>query len=205
MPQVDDAWPAYYDALAGREPRPLVARAMTVTGPPAADDHAVDLGCGDGTEAAALAAAGWRVLAVDGSADGVRRTRALLEALVAEGRVEAHRVEARRAELSAVDLPACRLVLSCFALPFAEDLAAAWAGARGALVPGGVLAVTIFGDRDDWTGEPGVSTVTRTRLEEMLDGLDVLELDEAEEDRPTALGVAKHWHTYEVLALRPPR
>ena len=201
----DDRWPAYYDALAGREPRPLLARAVAVTGPPSPDDQAADLGCGDGTEAAALVGAGWRVLAVDGSADGVRRTRELLDLVVDEGRVAPHRVEARQAQLADVDLPSCRLVFSYFALPFAGDLDAAWARARAALVPGGVLAVAIFGDRDDWAGESGVSTVTREQLEAMLDGLEVLELDEAEDDRPTAHNIAKHKHTYQVLALRPPR
>jgi Methyltransferase domain/LicD family len=47
----------------------------------------LEFGCGDGRDACALAAAGWRVLGADASAEGVERARSKATALDLEGRV----------------------------------------------------------------------------------------------------------------------
>jgi hypothetical protein len=45
--------------------------------------------------------------------------------------------------------------------------------------------------------------LTRASLDELLEGLDVERLEEVEEDGRTAIGVAKHWHLYHVVAQKP--
>ena len=64
----DDTWVRYYQAVQGREPRPLFVAALAAFETDSFDPagaQAVDLGCGDGTETLALLAKGWRVFAVD--------------------------------------------------------------------------------------------------------------------------------------------
>jgi hypothetical protein len=78
----------------------------------------------------------------------------------------------------------------------------AWAlGAYGAVGPGAV-AVDLFGDRDEWAGEEGMTFVDRPRVAELCRGLDVIALTEVDEEGRAYVG-PKHWHRFELLARRP--
>ena len=44
---------------------------------------------------------------------------------------------------------------------------------------------------------------TREEVEQLLDGLDVEELNEVDEDGATAIGDRKHWHLFHVVARKP--
>jgi hypothetical protein len=66
-------WPAYYDALGGRGPRPLFVAALQRLAPSHAGRQAIDLGSGDGAEAEVLLRDGWKVLAIDGEPDSKTR------------------------------------------------------------------------------------------------------------------------------------
>jgi hypothetical protein len=46
--------------------------------------------------------------------------------------------------------------------------------------------------------------VTRERAEELLRGLEVVELREEDADSHTADGSPKHWHIFHILARKPP-
>ena len=72
---------------------------------------------------------------------------------------------------------------------------------RAALRPGGVLAVDLFGERDDWAGTEG-TYLARAEVDSLLEGLEVLDLSEEERDGRSFAG-PKHWHTFRILARRP--
>ncbi len=62
----------------------------------------------------------------------------------------------------------------------------------------------------DWAGyyassagrEPDLTFHTRHQAEALLDGLDILRLDETEQDGHAFSG-PKHWHTFGILARKP--
>lgn len=183
-------WAEYNAAQADRDARPL-ARLAAETAGAARGRHAVELGCGIGREAMFLAHLGWSVHTFDadpsvaarvGAARGIEHTTARLQDLR--------------------ELPPCELLLSCVALPYVprDDFPVVWNAILRSLRPGGVLAVDLFGERDEWVGSDG-TFLTRDEVDAMIAGLDVVSLVEEERDGRAFSG-PKHWHTFELVARR---
>ena len=190
-------WDEFFAAEQAREPRPLLGRALAVAGP-GEGRHAVDLGCGQGIETRALLDAGWEVTAVDASGTGLR----LLADAVAGDRSASERLHVVQARLEEHDVAPADLVHASFSLPYCppERFDAMWWRIRGALRPGGVLAGQLFGVRDTWAGElEDVTFHSADQVAALLEGLDVVELTEVEEDGGSGRG-PKHWHVFEVVA-----
>jgi SAM-dependent methyltransferase len=159
---------------------------------------AVDLGCGAGIDALALLDRGWSVLAIDIEPAGLASLRAQIPAACA-GRI-------RIACTSFADaaLPPAHLIHAGFSLPFCppRQFPAVWAQIRRALVPGAIFAGQLFGARDSWADDPGMTFHNRAEVSSLLDGLEILELRETERDGGAYSG-PKHWHTYDILARDP--
>lgn len=189
-------WDGYYDWIAGREPRPLLTRALEHYGEVAPGSVAVDVGCGDGVETQALLAAGFAVTAIDANAGSVERLRGLPDS--------GGTLTPVLAAMQDAEIPPADLVYAGYALPFCpphafDDL---WSRLRSALRPGGLLACDLFGDRDQWTGTADMTFATRGRVQDLVAGLDLRSLHEIEEEGMTFSG-AKHWHTFQVVARQP--
>lgn len=187
---------AYNEAQRGRPVRPLARRALESVLPREGDalPIAIELGCGAGIEAQFLAENGFAVHAIDGDPSVGPHLAAL---------AENHPVTPVIADLGSLEeLPAAELVLSCATLSFVapEPFARLWSMVREALVPGGVLAVDLFGDRDDWAGTEGTHP-SRAEVDALLEGFEVLALDEEERDGRSFTG-PKHWHTIQLIARR---
>lgn len=187
-------WTDYNAAQSARPPRRLALAAMDVAGP-GEGRTAVELGCGFGVEARALADHGWHVQTFDGDASVVPHLAAL-----AKGRSVRH--SATRLE-DLRTLPPNELTLACVSLPFVEREAfpALWRVILAALGPDGVLAVDLFGTNDGWAAGHG-TFLSRADVEQLLDPLDVLSLVEDERDGMAFSG-PKQWHTFEVIARKP--
>jgi SAM-dependent methyltransferase len=190
---VANDWSGYYRWMEGRSPRPLLTRALATYGVVAPTAVAVDVGCGDGTESLALLEAGFQVTSVDPEPTAM----AVLDEPARSGLP----LVRLRVPMQEVVLPGADLVYAGFSLPFCPPDAfdGLWARIRSALRPGGLLACDLFGDHDTWAGEPGMTFVTRDRVAGLLDGFDVVHLEESEEDG-NAFSGPKHWHTFEVVA-----
>jgi len=191
----EDRWVGYYEANKGRPVRPLLTDALArIDGPPGV---ALDVGCGDGTETVALLAAGWTVHAVDSSPDGVART-------TYRGRAHADRLTTYVRRLEDFEPPTADLVYSGWTLPFCApgSFDALWARLRAALRPGGLFAVNLFGVRDDWSSEPGMTFCTLEQAQAMADGLVDLTVSETETDGQSFSG-PKHWHEIVILGRQP--
>ena len=193
----DNRWTRFY-AAAGDEPRATLLHALALhEAEGRSPGFAIDLGAGGGRDTLELLRRGWRVLAVDAEP-------AALE-LVRQRAVAAVGLETRLGRFEEVEWPAADIVTSSFSLPFVppDAFARTWERIRRSLLPGGRVCGQLFGDRDGWAPSDELTFHTRPDVEGLLDGLEIEQLDELEEDGRTAVGDAKHWHLFHVVARRP--
>jgi hypothetical protein len=104
-----------------------------------------------------------------------------------------------------VALPRAHLIHAGYSLPFCApgDFPGVWAGIRRALAQGGIFAGQLLGERDSWAGmRASTSFQTAAEVSDLLSGLEILRLDEAERDGQAISG-PKHWHVYNILARQP--
>jgi tellurite methyltransferase len=193
-------WPGYFAAVAGKPARETLLFALerfAKEGPPG---HAVDLGCGEGRDAAELLARGWRVTAIDGHPEAIARVRARPDIAAIAGGWE--RLTLRQEMLEDVRVPGCDLLNSSYSLPFCDPgrFDELWARIVAAIRPGGRFAGQLFGDRDGWAVLPDRSHQTRARVEELLGAFEVESFQEEEKDGKDALEHPKHWHVFHVVA-----
>jgi SAM-dependent methyltransferase len=194
-----DEWTRYYDAV-GLEPRTTLLEALRRFDEEELRERlAVDLGCGRGGDAVELLGRGWRVLAMDGTAEAIARLRALE---LADD--ERSRLETRVARFETAEWPSVDLVNASFALPFCPpgDFPAVWERIEHSLQPGGRFSGHLFGDRDEWADQDDMTFQTRAEAEALLSRFEVELFDEIEEDSTTAVGKPKHWHFFQVVARR---
>ncbi|NLS10912.1 class I SAM-dependent methyltransferase [Nesterenkonia sp. MY13] len=190
-------WAEYYRKVQGRSARELVLEAAALAEKPGS---ALDLGCGDGAETLYLLERGWSVTAVDLEPAAIDLTR--------QRAGESAELNAYVADLAKYSPEPADLILASVSLPFIPEEAfnRLWPQLVAALNPHGILAVHLFGDRDSWArGEAAVAGMTfhsRAEVEQLLTGLDVLDLQEHEFDGPSGRG-PKHWHRYDIIARRP--
>ena len=194
MPDEEMTWDEYYRKIQGRAPRQLVLDVLEKF-PPATGLHAIDLGCGDGTESVALLERGWHVLAVDGEPAAIKR---LLEKVS-----EAHRacLETQVAKFKSVALSATDLVHASFSIPFCEPehFDELWRKIVQAIKPGGRLACQFFGVHDSWANNPEMTFHTESQVRALLEEFEIEHFHEADEDGQAASG-PKHWHVFTVIA-----
>jgi trans-aconitate methyltransferase len=194
----DATWAAFYQQTMGREPRPLFARGMRIIHDAGVmPGQAIEVGFGDGEETLALLAMGWLVLAIDSSPDAAEVLRPRVPAASID------HLEIRSTPAEDAALPPFDLLYAGYSLPFleADALARFWAHALGRANAGAYLVVNLFGPMDSWVGRPGMQFHQRAQVERLLDGLDVMVLDEQEADGMSFLG-PKHWHTFDIVARR---
>lgn len=197
---MSSGWTRYYEA-SGPEPRTTLLDALRrFEEEEPKERFAVDLGCGTGRDTLELLRRGWRVLAVDATIEAIERLlvgRNLSEA-------ERDRLETRVSRFETAEWPSADLVNSSFALPFCPpaDFPAVWARIEASLHGGGRFSGHLFGDRDGWSSEEDLTFHTRPQAETLFSQFELELFDEVEEDGKTAVGKAKHWHLFHVVARR---
>ena len=200
-----ERWGRYYNAVAAKPPRPTLLDALDrfaaegVPSPNAPPPFALDLGCGDGRDTVELLRRGWRVLAVDATAEAIERLLArpdLPKGDLPEGAL----LETRVVRFEDFQPPPCELVNASFSLPLCapDHFPDLWARLTAAIRPGGRFAGQLYGPRDDWAGR-GITIHDRAAIERLCAGFRVEMLDETVEDGATALGKSKRWHIYHLV------
>ena len=156
----------------------------------------VDLGCGQGRDTLAMLRRGWRVLAIDAEEEAIARLR------VRAG--DEPRLETRVASFADAEWPEADLVNAGYALPFCppEGFRALWQRVVASVRPGGRFSGQLFGDHDEWAADPELTFLTRAEALALLEPFELERFDEEDEDGKTALGDAKHWHVFHVVARR---
>jgi Tellurite resistance protein TehB len=192
-------WPAYFDGLSGRVPRPLFVAALERFGPsPRTARQAIDLGAGDGTETEALLRDGWTVLAIDGEPDSKQR----LEQRISSGLRRDLLIETIPFE-ELETLPPADFVYSGLSLPFCrpEAFPRLWSVVTSCITRGGRIACDLFGEHDTWAVRPHMTFFTRAEAEQLFEGFEIEHFDEVNEDGEAFSG-PKHWHVFSVIAWR---
>jgi len=186
----------YYKKMDGRRPRQLLLDALEKF-PAGESFHAIDLGCGDGTETATLLSRGWNVLAIDAEQAGIRR---LLEKVPIESR---SRLQARVAVFEEVILPPTDLVHASDSLPFCHPshFPALWEKIKNAIRPGGRIAVNFFGVHDSWAHETDKTFHTEEQVRAMVADFEIEYFHEQDEDGEATIGL-KHWHRFMVIGVK---
>lgn len=198
-------WPSYFAAVEGKGPRETAVFALDAFDREGALDEgkprpvAVDLGCGEGRDAAEMLRRGWRVVAIDG------HESAFTSFAKRDGLLSHPHLETRMSDFETCSVPRCRLLNASFALPFCHPDAfdALWTVIRAAIEPGGRFAGQLFGERDTWATIADRTHHTRAEAEALLLGMDVELFQEEEKDSADAEGQDKHWHVFHVVARQP--
>lgn len=200
QPATEDGpdWAAYYRHSRGRPPRPLFVKGMAAVesgGVPRG--RAVEIGFGDGTETLALLHAGWQVTAVDPTPVAAEALRAAVPG------ADGPRLDIITAPAEEAELPPFDLLYAGYALSFIrrESFRRFWAHVRDRLRPGGFVVANVFGVRDTWADDPGMTFIARGDVDRMVDGLEVVAIDEEDADGDSFAG-RKHWHVFDIVARR---
>lgn len=195
-------WRRYYRQTGGGPPRRTLLLALDrfAAEPPVSRARfAVDLGCGAGRDTIELLRHGWSVLAIDAEP-------AAIEEL--EGREDlppGSCLKTRVARFEDTDWPECDLVNASFALPLCppERFPALWRRIVASLRPGGRFCGQLYGERDGWAGDPGMTHLGRAAAEALFARLELEHFHEEEEDSITPRGKPKHWHIFHAVARKP--
>jgi trans-aconitate methyltransferase len=196
MPKNMD-WDEYYLKIQGRAPRPLLLDALKSfpEDAPQFARHAIDLGCGDGTETVVLLERGWHVLAIDGEPAAIRR---VLEKVRPEKRP---RLQTQVAKFEDVVLTPADLIHASLSLPFCEPkhFLRLWNKIVSAIKPGGRFAGQFFGVRDSWAVDRNMTFQTEEQVRGLLQSFEIKSFHELDEDGQATSG-PKHWHVFTVIA-----
>ena len=185
-------WSDFYNVTRDREHWPLVERADLLLG---SKGNALDLGCGAGRDTRYLLSQGWHVTAVDKEPEAIEMLAGLPQ----------ERLEAIQSSIEDFDYAPERydLISAQYSLPFVprNHLVDAFTRIKEALRPGGIFTGQFFGPHDEWN-QPGsdLSFVTQAEVDDLLSGMEVLEMTEEDKVGTMATGGTKHWHVFHVLA-----
>lgn len=185
-----EIWSRYFAATADKPVHPIfdsLERFLPQQG------TALDLGCGAGRGTVWLIEEGLDVVAVDISQEALD--------YVATRVPKDSNAKLICSSFQDLDLDSYDIVVGCFTLFFLNpsEFADFWPRLRAAINPGGLFAGQFLGVNDDWR-ERDFTVHTRADVDELLEGLEVLLLEEEERDGETAIGERKHWHVFHVIA-----
>lgn len=190
----DRNWSEFQKLTAKVPPRPMLLKSLELfngfTG------FAVDLGCGSGIDTIKLINSGWKVCAVDATADGFENIRSSIpqEKLI--------NLELRQEFFEHLTIPKTDLVCSSFSIPFCrpESFDMFWSKIIASIKSGGRFAGNLFGDKDEWSDTKDMTFKTKEQVFDLFRGFQIEYFNEIYADGPTAVNTTKRWHIFEVVA-----
>jgi SAM-dependent methyltransferase len=73
---------------------------------------------------------------------------------------------------------------------------------KNALTTEGILCVTLFGERDEWSSNEHMAFFSRDEVEKLFSDMHTIMFVEEEFDGDTIQGEPKHWHVFKLIAKR---
>jgi len=181
----------YYEKTKGRSTRPLLMEFLKYIPSDVSNHTAYDLGCGVGNDTNFMSENGYRVKAVDISAD------AFVYMNKKFGKLE--HVEQIVSSLEDLTLEPCNLVNASLVLPFVKssDFDVVLERIAVAIKSKGFFVGNFFGPKDDWKNKFVVKSVDEVKS--YVKSFDILYIKETEVDAPSAGGPVKHWHIIDII------
>lgn len=159
---------------------------------------AIECGCGTGSDIKYLAEKGYKVFGFDINPDSVAICRERFDRY--------QNIHITESSFENFTYPKSDLIIANASLFFAEpeQFEVTWQKIQSALVIGGVFAGDFMGVNDSWATNFRCPTtaLTESNIRDLFTHFDVIEFNERDEDGLSAIGVAKHWHIYSVVAVK---
>lgn len=187
-------WDKYHKITNNKPPRKNIIKFIDkykdLTG------NAIDLGCGGGCDTIYLIEHNWNVLSIDSTdVENIIRNKLSYE--------KQDKFNFQVQKFEELHLPKCDLIISNNELPFCNKkyFYNMWKEISNSINSNGFFVGNFFGLKDEWNIHENKGTfLSKEDVTELFKDFDILEFDEIEKDRSTALGKIKHWHTFEVIA-----
>jgi SAM-dependent methyltransferase len=194
--QIKTGWEIYYESVKDEEPHTTVMRAISLFKDSGLEaGQAIDLGSGAGRDTKFLLQSGWNVLAVDSSAEALKRLESIEQ-------VSSSKLTCRLSDFVEAEFPQADLINASLSLPFCEPnrFADLWKNICSSLKRNGRFSGHFFGRNDDWATNSKMTFHTRKDIETIFAEFVIEWIEEVEGPMPLASGGVKHGHWFELVA-----
>lgn len=188
-PLINMNWNNYLEQTQGKNPRPLVVRALSYV---QNRGVALDLGCGALNDAPTLIEAGFSTI------DAVDSNPSIKD--IAD---KFPKITFYPTTFDAFEFPVQRydLVNAQYALPFAGiHFSSVWEQLTNSLKSGGIFTGQLFGSNDGWNDGSHPEIVFHSEPNALFSDFEILSMEEETVDKILASGTKKHWHLFHIIA-----
>lgn len=184
----------YYDATQNDKPHKNVK--YFIDNIKIEPSNAVDLGCGQGNDTLFLIKHGWNVFGIDREnvEDRIRMRLNTNEQLL---------FNFKQQNFEGLTNFKSDLIVANFSLSFCNNkkFNNAWKTIENSLQTGGYFVGNLFGNKDSWTkNKLDMSFFTKEEVKRLFNRFQIINFNEIETDKSTALGNPKHWHFFDIIA-----
>lgn len=188
-------WSDYFQATIQKGPNPFYDQLEPFI---PRHGHVLELGFGSGKGVGWWLDRGWRVDAVDGDQGMIEHLQEVYgsnpQLKITQSLFGDYQINGEYDVIAGV-----------FSLFFTTgpEFSSIWSQIRSNLRSGDIFAGQLMGGQDDWANDPDTTWHTRAEVDELLNGLEILVLDEVERDGETVAKKSKHWHIFHIIARQP--
>jgi len=187
-------WEKYYDKTKKDKPRNNIKRFLEHI--KIKSTNSIDLGCGSGNDTIYLIQNNWSVLGID---------KENVEEIIRErlSKDKQKYFQFKKQKFENLNISNTDLIIANFSLSFCkkEYFTSMWQKIVESINLNGYFVGTILGINDSWNKEGrDMSFFNKEDVKRLFNKFKIIQFEEIENDKPTALREEKHWHFYSIIA-----